>query len=139
MERDAEGRMINDDLTEMARDRRKDWERSIEWATGAAKRCENPSTIALLLAMRQEYLLIDFDRFTRRVREMTARIEMERLSDEMARCSERCTRLSTADAGKQGLEQIRAIDRYMRESKRWDALREKYDAAQERWSKELGI
>jgi hypothetical protein len=95
--------------------------------------------IALLLAMRQEYLLIDFDRFTRRVREMTARIEMERLSDEMDRCSERCARLSAADAGKQGLEQVRAIDRYLRENKRWDALREKYDAANARWVKEFGI
>ena len=131
--------MIDEDLSEMARARRKEWERSIKWATGAAERCENPSTIAVLLAMRQEYPLIDFDRFTRRVREMTARIEMERLSDEMARCSERCTRLSATEAGKQGLEQVRAIDRYLRESKRWDALRDQYDAANARWVKELGI
>jgi len=131
--------MTDEYLAEAARDRQEEWKRSLKWAEGAAKECGNPTVIAVLMAMRQEYLLIDFPRFTRRVREMTARIEMERLSEELARCAERCTRLSAASGEKTGLEQVRGIDRYLRESKRWDALQRQYDAANERWVKELGI
>jgi len=129
----------NDEYAEMARERRAEWDRSVKWATAAAAKCGNPSTVALLMAMRAEWFLIDFEQFSRRVREMTARMELVRLTDEMERCSARCTKIAAEGPGKPGLEALQHVQRYLRESKRRDTLQAQYDAANARWVKELGI
>jgi hypothetical protein len=117
-----------------------EWQRQIEWAERVFEEMGSPSPVALLLALREEYMLLNLERLAKRTRVITARMEMERLREEIDRVHKKADELLAACDRNAGPERDwKAWKRYERVSKRWEDLSKLYDKVSEVWRKEAGI